>query len=104
MPAALADRLLENQARMDVGQQTMAKGMRGLVWVLPRARKRIPARIRAMIYERDGGVCAYCAVALPIKGFALDHIYPWSAGGSDNPENLTLSCKPCNSSKKDKFL
>lgn len=29
----------------------------------------------------------------------LDHIYPWSRGGTDRPSNLTLACHTCNQAK-----
>jgi len=35
---------------------------------------------------------------------SLDHVVPESAGGTSEPENIVLACKPCNSSKRDKHL
>jgi 5-methylcytosine-specific restriction endonuclease McrA len=35
-------------------------------------------------------------------GLEFDHIYPESKGGTSDPENLTLACRPCNRAKKDK--
>ena len=59
-------------------------------------------KFRHDILIRDGYRCAYCgAENIPLE---LDHIIPRSRGGSDNPENLTLACKPCNSSKGAKNL
>lgn len=29
----------------------------------------------------------------------LDHVIPWSAGGSDNVDNLVMSCQQCNQAK-----
>jgi uncharacterized protein YdaU (DUF1376 family) len=54
-------------------------------------------RYRAIVFERDGEMCAYCgAVDVPLQ---LDHVVPRSRGGSDQPFNLTPACRPCNSSK-----
>jgi 5-methylcytosine-specific restriction endonuclease McrA len=36
------------------------------------------------------------------SGLEFDHIYPESKGGTSDPENLTLACRPCNRAKKDK--
>lgn len=60
------------------------------------------ARVRSSIFRRDNYTCRYCgarAVALE-----CDHIMPLARGGSNEPENLTTACKPCNRSKRDKTL
>lgn len=55
------------------------------------------ARLR--IFERDGYVCTYCGAAdQPLE---CDHIYPVAKGGTDDEDNLTTACKPCNRSKRD---
>lgn len=64
--------------------------------------------------------CAYCGASgslwwpltytgrvgshMVATGFEFDHIYPESKGGTSDPENLTLACRPCNRAKKDKVL
>lgn len=81
--------------------------------------------------RRDGGFhCHYCKIKLippnaedfysdlyfqpdpkspgmliPRDGYywcSVDHVVPWTQGGSDGLENLVLACVRCNSSKKDK--
>ncbi|MDF3904676.1 HNH endonuclease [Paracoccus sp. AS002] len=48
------------------------------------------------------GCCSYCGT---IDGpFEIDHIHPWSRGGSNERDNLTLACRQCNRSKKDKTV
>lgn len=68
-----------------------------------RDKKIARARIRDALRERDGCHCAYCGVALveddPMRGESLDHLVPRSRGGSDDLENLALSCRSCNSQK-----
>jgi len=55
---------------------------------------------RALVLERDGRVCHYCGKALPLKSSAcLDHVVPRSKGGSDDPDNLVVACKRCNTQK-----
>jgi 5-methylcytosine-specific restriction endonuclease McrA len=49
------------------------------------------------VNERDNGVCHHCGVKVE-KG-EIDHLHPWSRGGTDEPDNLVLSCRSCNRSK-----
>lgn len=62
-----------------------------------RSRKPIPKHVRAAVYERDGYECRKCGAA---DDLTLDHIFPWSLGGSDTEENLQVLCRPCNSRKR----
>lgn len=64
--------------------------------------------LNSFIYERDGGRCFYCERGVSFRGWSwpptkpepsdatLDHIIPFSEGGSFTSENLVLSCKECN--------
>lgn len=59
----------------------------------------IPSGIRDFVYDRDGHACRLCGTT---EDLTLDHIYPWSLGGPDTPENLRVLCRSCNSSKGDR--
>ena len=65
------------------------------------------------LHAQQGGRCAYCGsrVALPsasattarhlrADGPTIDHVVPTTRGVTDDPENLALSCRVCNSEKK----
>lgn len=56
-------------------------------------RDEIPSFVRAAVWYRDGGRCKPCgdnfAEGTPLH---LDHITPWSAGGSDTTDNLRILC------------
>lgn len=56
----------------------------------------IPDEVRQAIYSRDGYRCLHCGAT---EDLSLDHIYPYSLGGSDDPSNLQTLCRPCNSRK-----
>lgn len=53
------------------------------------------------IYERQEGRCFYCQVEL-YGEYHVDHLTPFSRGGTNYPENLCCACKSCNASKHDK--
>lgn len=57
----------------------------------------IPPHLRAAVWYRDQGRCddAPCPALPPgvePGGIHLDHIKPWSAGGTDTTDNLRLLC------------
>jgi 5-methylcytosine-specific restriction endonuclease McrA len=64
---------------------------------------------RVKVYERDQGLCRYCGVELDVTGFGprmftVDHVVPWSRGGSKQIENLAAACQTCNGRKSDQLL
>lgn len=64
-----------------------------------RPRKNISANTRKMVMERDGYRCVKCESFIDLQ---IDHVFPHSKGGSDEPENLQTLCAICNRIKKDK--
>jgi hypothetical protein len=44
-----------------------------------------------------GHACAYCAAS--DVGLEVEHVIPWSRGGSNDITNLVPACKPCNRRK-----
>lgn len=58
----------------------------------------------AIIYDRDGGRCLCCGLALSWSGdrngLQLDHLVPTITGGTNKPENLVTLCRECNGSKR----
>jgi len=54
-----------------------------------------PAIYAAVI---DEGECRYCRSTF-VDSLEVDHIIPWSRGGSDDPENLAPACFRCNIEK-----
>lgn len=60
------------------------------------------AEIRMAVFARDNFTCTYCGD----RGGRLecDHVHPVSRGGSNEMDNLTTACFPCNRSKRDKTM
>lgn len=61
-----------------------------------RFRKKIPDEVRSAVIAAADGSCVECGAT---EHLTLDHIHPWSLGGSDDPENLRCLCRSCNSRK-----
>jgi 5-methylcytosine-specific restriction endonuclease McrA len=53
----------------------------------------------AALYEKQGGICVYCAKPLGTK-YHADHIVALSKGGSNWISNIQLTCGPCNNHKR----
>lgn len=54
----------------------------------------IPPHVRAAVWFRDRGKCEICGERTPSgQPWHLDHITPWSAGGSDDTTNLRVLCE-----------
>lgn len=51
---------------------------------------------RQAVYEKWGGVCAYCGKVIEFKDMQVDHLIPKRKGGTDDFDNLMPSCRRCN--------
>lgn len=58
--------------------------------------------VREQVLSRDGEVCTYCADRS--GPFEIDHIVPLIKDGSNDLDNLTVACRPCNRSKGGRLL
>lgn len=56
-------------------------------------REPIPEGTRLGVKMRDGFACVWCTSTYQLE---LDHIVPWSAGGTDDATNLRTLCSDCN--------
>jgi HNH endonuclease len=59
------------------------------------------ADIRAQVFERARGCCEYCQSQHDYShdDFSVEHIRPRAAGGTDDLENLAMSCQGYNNRK-----
>ena len=63
-------------------------------------RRYIPQCVVSEVYHRDGAKCVICGAT---ENLQLDHIIPFSKGGSDTAENLQVLCQKCNLKKSNKI-
>lgn len=54
----------------------------------------IDRETRRLVYKRDHYRCVWCGSRDRLQ---LDHVVPWSAGGSEDIDNLRTLCAQCNS-------
>lgn len=55
---------------------------------------------RLAIYLRDGLACCYCGAAVADGAqLTLDHLKPYSKGGSNDAQNLVTCCHRCNAAR-----
>jgi rubredoxin len=63
-------------------------------------RKTIKPGLRFEILKRDNYRCQMCGVtAKDGATLEIDHIYPVSKGGTNEPDNLQVLCRDCNAGK-----
>jgi len=64
-------------------------------------KRRIAQWVKDLVFQRDGGRCAFIAVdgrrCEENEGLEYDHLVAWAHGGqSDDPANVRLLCRPHN--------
>jgi hypothetical protein len=59
------------------------------------------ASLRVQVFARALGCCEYCLSQSEFShdDFSVEHILPKALGGTDELENLALSCQACNNRK-----
>ena len=69
-------------------------------------RSKVTEYRRRLVFERDNYTCVYCGHRVDLM--EIDHVVPYSAGGTNAVENLVAACWLCNHYKadmsKDEFL
>jgi HNH endonuclease len=59
---------------------------------------------RVFVISRARGRCEYCKMHQSLQGatFHVEHVIPWSHGGTSEIDNLALACPSCNLHKSDR--
>lgn len=66
---------------------------------LPRPKQGEWMKLRAQVWDRDGGVCQHCGVTCNGGDWHADHIIPLSKLGTNDLANLQVLCSRCNQQK-----
>jgi hypothetical protein len=61
--------------------------------------RHIPASVRVSVLHRDGYKCVFCGRSAKQVQLEVDHIVPFSKGGSNDSRNLQTLCIDCNRGK-----
>lgn len=63
------------------------------------SRPSLRPHIRQAVMERDGLTCGLCGGDVVLEDVHIDHILPWSRGGSSELDNLQVAHSACNIAK-----
>jgi len=63
--------------------------------------RKIPKSTRNFVLSRDNYSCNFCGSTYDLH---IDHIHPFSRGGTNKADNLQVLCSSCNLQKSDKIL
>ena len=59
-------------------------------------------RRKRSLLRSQGPICHYCLATFDKDELTLDHVKPYSKGGSNDLSNLVLACSYCNAKKANK--
>jgi hypothetical protein len=90
--ALLITRAMRQDARVNRAMTVAAMGQAPV----PAQRGAIPADVKQLVWNRDGGACRTCGSNVELQ---FDHIIPVSVGGGSTEDNLQVLCGPCNRRK-----
>ncbi len=63
------------------------------------SRPKISKHLRFSVLSRDGHRCVYCGMSSSDGSLVMDHVVPFSKGGSTCLSNLVAACTNCNMGK-----
>lgn len=98
---SIKQKILEKQRRRDLEKAVTQELIDdGILFPETKRREPIPREIVDALWNRDRGMCVYCGSK---ENIHIDHIIPFSKGGSNDIANLQLLCQKCNLEKSNKI-
>lgn len=93
----------------------LQKKMRDMPWLISRWGNMNSKEKQAVIFAVYEGKCFHCGKDINLLPsidrkqarktmMVMDHIIPFSCGGSDMPHNMAASCHECNTKRSDKDI
>ena len=67
-------------------------------------RKKISLKTARLLQSLQENTCGYCSCTLTDKHPHIDHVMPLAVGGTNNVDNLVLSCPSCNLTASSKYF
>lgn len=67
--------------------------------IRPTERVTWPRDLKQRLMKRQGNTCVYCGHRRTARTLDIDHMIPVVRGGSNDPSNLQVICRPCNQRK-----
>lgn len=118
-PLDLGDSLTPHNAHENSGDSaefvTIGTALRAVTAQLENAGERMPVirtnrpgtvdpRIRKAVYMRDNYACCWCGhhVSVVLDPLEIDHVIPWSAGGTNATDNLRTLCAMDNTQRSNR--
>jgi ATP adenylyltransferase len=62
----------------------------------------VSGTLKYEVLKRARFRCELCGVSADVRALEVDHIFPRSRGGTDDPDNLQALCYRCNAMKRDR--
>lgn len=102
----------ENRAKIERIDKSILLNLKPVPWLKhhdskkntyqTRKRKSIPGVLRHEVFKRDGYRCVECGATNKETTLHIDHIIPFSNGGTDELNNLQTLCETCNLAKSNR--
>ena len=93
-----------NSSRREVSQTKKATKNKSKSKIKPKRTRYIPSTVRYAVLNQDNNCCVACGVTAKKTQLQVDHIIPFSLGGSNEIDNLQTLCIDCNRGKSDRIL